>query len=473
MERWEEEGPCSLIQCPGTNLLTQGAALELLKTRPRRWSYGAHSSGDDEVMLSDLWQGYQEATSLENGQRAFEAFLMSFIRVYENWTPTENPVPLSQLHPTDVPPRPVYGEGLFGTPLLQGGQGDVIIGCASGHPTRVILGLVQELKMVRKMIAQASVSQDDVELKLRDAEENAFGLSLLHALNIATRSAHNRRIFVFYEGFGNLMRLMKAAVIQVKAVATAMTSDRNPSSLIFTQLTFLQLLLAHVISIVANFVEAELNHQSRYSETRSSSPRSRPGSGSWGIGIGAADTLSYPGSAGSSRPSSRPASPRHRHYGGGSGNASPVNPHFTSMESVPLLETNGLNWCVELLRILRRLRVEGLLNDSALERLTLRTLRSAIACSYRVQNHFRSIGGLDVLLDGLGWPSLRGLFRERLSAGHLPGEDDRIAGQLEAEFQMQLLSLRVIREAVYPFRLPHLSQKVWTSYVLDTIAGLG
>ncbi|GBG74171.1 hypothetical protein CBR_g17885 [Chara braunii] len=44
MERREEESPHSLIQCPGTNLRTQGATLELLKTCFRRWSYGAHRS---------------------------------------------------------------------------------------------------------------------------------------------------------------------------------------------------------------------------------------------------------------------------------------------------------------------------------------------------------------------------------------------------------------------------------------------
>lgn len=44
--------------------------------------------------------------------------------------------------------------------------------------------------------------------------------------------------------------------------------------------------------------------------------------------------------------------------------------------------------------------------DMSLQHLTLRALRSALADNPRGQNHFRSIGGLEVLLDGLGVPSI-------------------------------------------------------------------
>jgi hypothetical protein len=37
--------------------------------------------------------------------------------------------------------------------------------------------------------------------------------------------------------------------------------------------------------------------------------------------------------------------------------------------------------------------------------ITLYSLRSTISENVRAQNHFRSIGGLEVLLDGLGLPS--------------------------------------------------------------------
>lgn len=43
--------------------------------------------------------------------------------------------------------------------------------------------------------------------------------------------------------------------------------------------------------------------------------------------------------------------------------------------------------------------------DLSLQYSTLRTLYLALSENQRGQNHFRSIGGLEVLLDGLGIPS--------------------------------------------------------------------
>ena len=42
--------------------------------------------------------------------------------------------------------------------------------------------------------------------------------------------------------------------------------------------------------------------------------------------------------------------------------------------------------------------------DLSLHHLTLRILHSALFENPRGQNHFKSIGGLEVLLDGLGIP---------------------------------------------------------------------
>lgn len=62
-------------------------------------------------------------------------------------------------------------------------------------------------------------------------------------------------------------------------------------------------------------------------------------------------------------------------------------------------------YCVsELLRVIRRLSMKEQWTDTPLQYLTLRTLYSALSENPRGQNHFRSIGGLEVLLDGLGLP---------------------------------------------------------------------
>ena len=56
----------------------------------------------------------------------------------------------------------------------------------------------------------------------------------------------------------------------------------------------------------------------------------------------------------------------------------------------------------ELLRVIRRLSMKEQWKDFSLHHLTLRVLCSALFDNPRGQNHFKSIGGLEVLLDGLG-----------------------------------------------------------------------
>lgn len=58
----------------------------------------------------------------------------------------------------------------------------------------------------------------------------------------------------------------------------------------------------------------------------------------------------------------------------------------------------------ELLRVIRRLGMKEQWTDTSVQCLTLRTLRLVLSDNPRGQNHFKSIGGLEVLLDGLGFP---------------------------------------------------------------------
>ncbi|KAK1300212.1 hypothetical protein QJS10_CPB13g00240 [Acorus calamus] len=107
--------------------------------------------------------------------------------------------------------------------------------------------------------------------------------------------------------------------------------------------------------------------------------------------------------------------------------------HWQQKAITLVMETGGLNWLVgkmeapkkwgtwvpnlqinqkkfdfsiaELLRVIRRLNMKAQWTEISLQYLTLVTLRSALSGNPRAQNHFRSIGGLEVLLDGLGLPS--------------------------------------------------------------------
>lgn len=68
-----------------------------------------------------------------------------------------------------------------------------------------------------------------------------------------------------------------------------------------------------------------------------------------------------------------------------------------------------LDCVAELLRVIRRLSMKDQRTDMSLHYLTLRVLCSALSENPRGQNHFKSIGGLEVLLDGLGVPSSKAL----------------------------------------------------------------
>lgn len=70
-----------------------------------------------------------------------------------------------------------------------------------------------------------------------------------------------------------------------------------------------------------------------------------------------------------------------------------------------ILTVLTFRFSTELLRVIRRLNLKEQWTDLSLHYLTLGTLRSALSQNPRAQNHFRSIGGLEVLLDGLGVPS--------------------------------------------------------------------
>ncbi|KAK4276908.1 hypothetical protein QN277_015003 [Acacia crassicarpa] len=83
--------------------------------------------------------------------------------------------------------------------------------------------------------------------------------------------------------------------------------------------------------------------------------------------------------------------------------------------------------------------------DDSIQYLTLKTLCLALSANPRVQNLFKSIGGLEVLLDGLGVPS---------NYMRIYGKSARVDGlrdtkPLQKIFQLHVLTLKVLREAVF------------------------
>jgi hypothetical protein len=116
--------------------------------------------------------------------------------------------------------------------------------------------------------------------------------------------------------------------------------------------------------------------------------------------------------------------------------------------------------CSELLKLLRILRLKGVPSDSSLEQLVLHSLQQTLMENTRSQNFFRVIGGLQVLLDGLGTLSHQGdeidagvrdmLRKERNVDAPATPRERASTDNVLVEFDLQLLSLQVLREAMYP-----------------------
>ncbi|XP_043712024.1 BEACH domain-containing protein B-like isoform X2 [Telopea speciosissima] len=240
---------------------------------------------------------------------------------------------------------------------------------------------------------------------------------LLHTLSIVVRSMHNCKVFGYYGGIQKLTVLTKAAVVQLKKVTGALAADEGLSNLTVDKIKVLQKILVYVVSIIFCFINLNSNVYEKaqlHADSLNSSVPMR--------------------SACLSDPST--------------GLKSCISETWLEWHQkavVSVMEAGGLNWLVELLRVIRRLNMKEQWTDISLHYLTLRTLQSALFENPRGQNHFRSIGGLEVLLDGLDLPSDNALS----SKITYRAEKDRKENPYMAMFGLQLLSLEVLREAVF------------------------
>ncbi|CAK9883045.1 unnamed protein product [Sphagnum jensenii] len=442
--------------------------------QPSLWPEVEFSKDEDEAVLDYLWEKYQEASGLEETQKALDCFLVSFVQIFEDWAPVDEP------QPTEVQIRVGEFIRINDSDREAGGSmsGSTVVGCKQGHPKRVTVGLIDELKGMTRSFTALHASSDGISDMWLSPSDMEAGLRLLKALSILTRSFHNRRIYFFFGGLQTLMVLMKSAVVQLKGVTNVVISDNITSLSASMQLGFLQCLIAHIVSVVANYIDAEARLTQKFgmpitslepimlqrtsrdivgtaippehpqtpraSSSRRSSLQKRLSSGSSVVG------LETSGSQRISVGAQSPGSSRSARDTSGLPNG-----------SVPLLETGGLNWFVELLRILRKLRLKGAMSDVSLEQLALRTLKSTIFANPRTQNHFRSIGGVEVLLDGLGTPSTPSKRYEcgtddfsSVNKGQPQLDSQEPIGvsclnRLLDDFQMQTLSLQVLREAIF------------------------
>ncbi|KAG4194048.1 hypothetical protein ERO13_A06G031500v2 [Gossypium hirsutum] len=330
------------------------------------------SEVDDEAVLSSLWERYENTADKEEKKRMFHVFLKQFLIVFKNWEPVKYGQ-LPEAASTAIQP----GENST--------SGNDIVGCFAGHPSEIILTLTEEIMQITTLVSEINTSAGRTTTDLPAATISFIitseGLPVLYALKIIARSLHNCRVFSYYDGIQKLTALMKGAVIQLKTMTGSLSVDENFSNFLTEKIGFLQRLLVYVVSIMCSLIDLDSNIYEKaqmYNITEGS------------YEIGASSSIDSSNSL--------------------KGSLSETRLHWHQKAIVSVMEAGGLNWLVELMRVMRRLSMKEQWTDMPLQCLTLRTLCVALSNNSRGQNHFKSIGGLEVLLDGLALPPINMLL---------------------------------------------------------------
>lgn len=348
----------------------------------------------DEAILNTLWSRYENAPDKVEKRRLFHIFLKQFLIVYRDWQP---------LNPLQSPED--HG---FVQPMDSHHFGEVVVGCSFGHPTEIIAVLIDEVAQMMALVNE--------HLSRNSSTITSEGLPVLDALTVITRSMHNCRVFGYYGGIQKLTALMKAAVVQLKAIASALSADEALSNPVAEKTAILQNILLYVVSIIGSFINLHFSASEK----------------AW-LNDGCMEIFG-------------PRSVEIRDVVTGvDASDSETMIRWRQKAIVSVMEAGGLNWLVELLRVMKRLNMKEQDTYISLHYLTLRALQLALVDNPRGQNHFRSIGGLEVLLDGLGVASNSALRLRDLSTS----DTARNANVLTCTFQLHVLSLEVLREAVF------------------------
>ncbi|GMI77267.1 hypothetical protein HRI_001396000 [Hibiscus trionum] len=360
------------------------------------------SEVDDEAVLSSLWERYENTVDEEEKKRLFHIFLKQFLTVFKNW----EPVIASQLPEAAQP-------GEYST------SGNDIIGCFVGHPSEIILTLTEEIVQLTTLVSEINTGAGRTTTDLPAASISLIitseGLPVLDALKIITRSLHNCKVFGYYGGIQKIIALMKGAVLQLKTMTGSLSADENLSNFLAEKTSFLQRVLVYVVSIIFSFINLDSNIYEKaqmYSITEDF------------YEIGDSSSIDSSNSLKGS---------------------SETRLHWHQKAIVSVMEAGGLNWLVDLMRIIGRLSMTEQWTDMSLQCLTLRTLCVVLSNNSHGQNHFRSIGGFEVILDGLALPSINTLLLKSDSNDDGKSEQSTL---LEI-FELHVLSLEVLREAVF------------------------
>ncbi|PUZ74193.1 hypothetical protein GQ55_1G045900 [Panicum hallii var. hallii] len=345
------------------------------------------SDSGEEGVLNALWQKYENAIDKAEKKKSLQIFAMHFAKAFKDWEPGHIKQSVDQESLSD----------------------DTVLGCSTGHPSEVILILIQEISQITSSITESSScpeSSTNISELLGDLGLNTEGLTVLECLTIVTRSVHNCRVFSYYGGVQKVTALLK--VVKLKTLTSLLAADEQPSNKTVENMRTMQKVLVYIVTIISNFMDLEPT-TTRISQFLKSSRHTL-----------SSDYLSIV----TPNTSKNLVSDK----------------NWQKKAIVSVMEAGGVNWLVELLRVIRRLNLKEQWTDLSLHFITLYSLRSTISENTRAQNHFRSIGGLEVLLDGLGLPSSKFSVSKQ---SFVPSDERR------GILRLQILSLEILREAVF------------------------
>ncbi|KAL3023955.1 hypothetical protein AAZX31_04G093500 [Glycine max] len=356
----------------------------------------------DEAIVNTLWERYEKVDDKVEKMRLLHVFIKQFVIAYKDWEPVNSGILLES---TSV-------ESLSSAD-------DVVVGCSAGHPVEVIRVLIEEVTQLSSLVTELNTDMGQSSTDLSGASAKLFitseGFFILDALKIITRSLYNCRVFGYYGGIQKLTALMKGAVVELKTISGALSADESLSDSAVEKIKLLQQILTYVVSIIYIFIDLGSNIDKKDE-----------------LFCSLVGFISHADAPIISSNSSKVLSTEARL-------------HWRQKAIVSVMEAGGLNWLVELLRVIRRFSLKELLMDDSLHYLCLKILSLALSANSRGQNHFKSIGGLEVLLDGFGFPSnyAKNYSNFVLADGF---RDDK---PLQKIFQLHILALEVLREAVF------------------------
>ena len=362
-----------------------------------------------------LWSVLEGAPAgSPNREDALESFLDGFAEAFDGWRPVSGGEEDATLLRAPATASTSGGDG--------GGDDDgaaeaaaekkpVVMGCARGHPVRVLGALVDGVVSTQKTL-DATLGQGAHGAAMRADEpalRRAAGVSLLRALGIATRSKRNRIVLRERGLLPELTKLLKSAMQRLNTLA-ALAGMREPGGSggasmgvgaeVQTQLGVLESLCELGAEVLANYLRPD--------------------------GAAAAASAAAAAAAASAASAAPP----------------------TSKESPavkPLLECGGFTAMIEMIRIQRTLRARPTGSDraaAALEASLLDSLSAALSASSSLQNSLRGAGGLEVLIEGIGDSLGQG---GRVAS---EGESDAATSSGVDAFALQVKALRAVRAAV-------------------------